>query len=280
MAHLNIFCKVLYNFKCNPQDITQITRKYGTKAMDSTTPTQQFYDAFETAYSHFNTRLFFNELPPVIFTITRKLKCMGYFSPERWTSNAGENCHEIAINPTYIANNTLIEVLQTLAHEAVHCWQTSSGKPSRNGYHNKEWAEKMESIGLMPSDTGQPEGKKTGQNMSDYPIQEGAFLEACRALLKDKQFSLPWLDRQAKPAIQKPIPNWLENSNEEGSSEFELLLTTMAELLPGVVLEEEPQVYNTKTKYTCEGCQLNVWGKTNLNLSCDDCDTKLEPQGV
>jgi len=37
----------------------------------------------------------------------------------------------------------------------------------------------MESIGLMPSDTGEPGGKRTGQRMSDYPIEGGAFYLQC-----------------------------------------------------------------------------------------------------
>ena len=37
-----------------------------------------------------------------------------------------------------------------------HLEQAHFGKPSRNGYHNKEWADLMERVGLMPSDTGAP----------------------------------------------------------------------------------------------------------------------------
>ena len=34
--------------------------------------------------------------------------------------------------------------------------------------YNKEFAEKMMSVGLMPSTTGKPGGKTVGQKMSDY----------------------------------------------------------------------------------------------------------------
>jgi hypothetical protein len=41
-----------------------------------------------------------------------------------------------------------------------HLWQWEFGSPYKNGYHNTEWAGKMIEIGLMPSDTGLPNGKK------------------------------------------------------------------------------------------------------------------------
>ena len=45
------------------------------------------------------------------------------------------------------------------------------------GMHNKQWAEKMKSLGLMPSHTGLTGGKKTGQKMKHYPIPDGLFLK-------------------------------------------------------------------------------------------------------
>jgi len=72
----------------------------------------------------------------------------------------------------------LIEVYSTLVHEQCHIWQYTLGMPSRPGYHNKEWANKMIAVGLMPSTTGKPGGKIVGQGMSDYPIENGVFLKA------------------------------------------------------------------------------------------------------
>ena len=41
------------------------------------------------------------------------------------------------------------ELMQTFAHEMCHQWQFHFGNPSRRAYHNKEFAEKMKSIGLL-----------------------------------------------------------------------------------------------------------------------------------
>ncbi|WP_374762256.1 hypothetical protein [Massilia scottii] len=75
-----------------------------------------------------------------------------------------------------------------------HLWQHQHGTPARRRYHDKEWGDKMEAIGLMPSATGVPGGKKTGDKMADYPIEGGRFLEVCRGLLT-RDFQISWYDR-------------------------------------------------------------------------------------
>lgn len=65
---------------------------------------------------------------------------------------------EIALNPEYFAAVPLMEVLQTLVHEMVHLfWQAHFGTP-RCVLPQPRMANKMERLGLMPTDTGQPKG--------------------------------------------------------------------------------------------------------------------------
>ena len=42
-------------------------------------------------------------------------------------------------------------------------------------YHNREWANKMEQIGMMPTDTGESGEKRTGQKIRHYIIPGGLF---------------------------------------------------------------------------------------------------------
>ena len=35
-----------------------------------------------------------------------------------------------------------------LVHEMVHLWHHHEGKPSRSGYHNTDWADKMATVGV------------------------------------------------------------------------------------------------------------------------------------
>lgn len=153
---------------------------------------------------------------------------------------------EIAMNPTYFGVVNTNETMETLVHEMVHMWQSHFGKSGRRKYHNKEWGDKMEQLGLMPSSTGKPGGKRTGDRVHHYPIENSAFVRACKNLLS-KNFRITWADRF--PAVSK----------EE------------AEGLEGVMIEIQPPPKATRTKYTCPTCTTNVWGKPALNLVCGDC---------
>ncbi len=92
--------------------------------------------------------------------------------------------------------------MQTLVHEQCHVWQNYYGKPSRRSYHNREWADKMIAIGLMPSTTGRPGGKQTGQHMNDYVLAGGAFQTAAVDLMAT---GFGWLDRSVPAGEQASV---------------------------------------------------------------------------
>jgi hypothetical protein len=161
-------------------------------------PTNDIYQALLVAYQHFNESLFDGCLPPCLMVLQRKAKTMGYVSTGRWVNASGGLTDELAVNPEFFLGYPKIEVCSTLVHEQVHVFQQHFGKPGRRGYHNTEWAEKMCSIGLIPSDTGRPGGKQTGEAMGDYTLLDGPFYRACVELEK-KGFGLPWLDRWPRP---------------------------------------------------------------------------------
>ncbi|MFA0809379.1 SprT-like domain-containing protein [Microbulbifer epialgicus] len=256
------------------------------------TPTEALYSSLQMAYDHFNTELFDGRLPNVIFTMQRQQKCMGYLSPDRWASTErDQHCHELAINPSFIGKSSLLNTCQTLVHEACHVWQYSdtSATPSRNGYHNTEWALKMEGIGLMPSHTGLPGGKKTGQKMSDYPILGGQFLEACRTLITVQSFRIPWFDRWAFPANEYQLPHEIKeylDGKQTGAGQdeppqsnvVELLATPLVELLKGgradTFLPAAAKAPPTRTKYQCD-CKDNIWGKPGLKIKCETCKQRF-----
>lgn len=258
-------------------------------------PTDELYKSLMTAYSHFNKVLFDGELPDVIFTVQRQKGVLGYFAPERWSSVDGKHCHEIAINPTHLGQSRIVDVLQTLVHEMVHCWQHCFGTPGRGSYHNKEWAYKMKGMGLQPTSTGLPGGNIVGPQMSDYPIEGGQFLSACETLLSKGSFSIPWIDRHVTPkslmhensavsAVEvlnsyeekdsKLTPT--EGKKGEGSSLLEVMQSTYSELLPENTFVPVAQSVRAKNKYQCPGCRNRVWGKPNMRIICGDCNTRFE----
>ena len=248
-------------------------------------PTSELYGLLQAAYDHFNARLFDGQLPPCMITVQRKRNTMGYFSPLRWANADGRKTHEIALNPAYFGNHSLIEIFQTLGHEQCHLWQYEFGKPVRTSYHNREWADKMLSIGLIPSDTGEPGGKQTGQKMSDYPEPEGRFLRACIELIGGG-FNIPWIDRFIAASESCHIrhmehPEQLQQTpTQEAEEEIRVLLeTAISELVPGLAEPEEVKITaraKQKTRYHCSGCNANVWGKPGLSIVCGDCGLPFE----
>jgi len=154
--------------------------------------TRTEYGALEEAYKFFNRCLFDGQLPSCLITLNRHPNARGYFSAERFGHRQQpQHTDEIALNPDTFLDRTDLEILSTLVHEQCHLWQHHFGKTSRGGYHNRQWASKMESIGLMPSSTGAPGGKRTGQSMTHYVLPGGEFEQAALGLLATG-FQLHW----------------------------------------------------------------------------------------
>lgn len=251
------------------------------------TPTEQAYAELQLAYDHYNRTLFDGQLPGCLLTFQRAKKTMGYFSPARWVNLTKLKCDEIALNPEYFATSTLMEILQTLCHECCHQWQLHYGKPSRQCYHNREWATKMEEIGLMPSDTGLPGGKMVGQAVRDYCLPGGRFEQATVALLQ-RGFLLSWKDRY--PAqVDGPghghvidelvtagvIPSGILAPAEAPATApdyRDALMSAYSVPTPGdelVLDRKKPR--GQRATYQCQTCETRVWGKSGLKLVCGVC---------
>lgn len=243
-------------------------------------PTFDMYGFVQAAFDHFNRQLFHNQLPQCLLTFQREKRVMGYFSSDRWEGKEGTE-HEIALNPYYFVTHNPLEIFQTIVHEMCHLWQHEFGKPSRSGYHNKEWAEQMESIGLMPSSTGSPGGRRTGQKMSDYPIDGGLFYTACVAFAKLGN-QLPYVDRihckshedsaQVRDT-QLDINDEAMIENEEYTGVLLQPFSEQFELDEEVIQEQEVvRAKKQKTVFQCPDCGDKAWGKPSLNLICGNCN--------
>ena len=231
------------------------------------TPTTHQYTKYQKLYDYYNEHLFGNELPFCLLLLSRAAaqKC-GFFSSDRWKDDTGNKTHEISLNPEYLATATNIDICQTLVHEMCHLWQHVFGKPSRSGYHNQEWGNKMQEVGLMPSHTGAPGGRMTGQQMADYPIEDGVFLEAFGQM--SDTLILPFKAHSQK-ARTKEIMALIAAAEEKGED----TVTYDGEVIPIATIEfvvEKPKK-KSKLKYTCPTCQANAWGKPNLSVACASC---------
>ncbi len=202
--------------------------------------TKETYLSLEEAYFEFNNRLFEGKLPECLITLNRMKNTNGYFCAERFqgkNGNTGQITDEIAMNPDTFGRDDAL-ILSTLAHEMAHLWQHHFGeKKSRRAYHNKEWAAKMEEIGLIPTDTGLPGGKRTGQSVTHCIEPGGKFDEIAKHLLQTGGH-IHWKSYSTSPAAKK------------GNS-------------------------GKRTKYTCQSCGLAAWAKPDVHIVCGECDEQL-----
>lgn len=157
-------------------------------------PTSEMYGDLDRAYRYYNEHLFGNVLPDCLITLRARGRTYGYFHEERFQHPDGRRTAEIALNPAKFGQRTIEDCISTLVHEQVHLWQVVVGTAPKRPYHNKNFKEKMEEIGLITSTTGEPGGARTGQMMSHYIAADGLFLELTRALLDD-HFRARWADR-------------------------------------------------------------------------------------
>lgn len=200
------------------------------------------YELLHAAFDHFNDELFDGRLPPALLVLHRKRNAHGYFHAGQWRLR-GEDAdgegglHEIALNPQTMGRDARA-VLSTLAHEMAHHWQEEYGKPSKTG-HNKEWAAKMDEIGLEPTSTGQPGGKRTGRNVTHMIVDDGPY-----ALSFDRFIA------QHPDAVG-----------------------VFAITAPKAVAKKD----KSKVPHICPECEAKVWGKLGIRVYCGDCDEQMQP---
>lgn len=214
----------------------------GAEVAPIAAPTTETYAALQQAFDHFNAALFAPQLPPCLITLQRKEhRVAGYYWAERFVNADGEKVDEIAMNPQHFGQDTKV-ILSTLVHEMTHLWQAHHGKPGRKGYHNEEWAQKMDEVGLTPM-AADGSGKRTGQKLDHRIVPGGRFDLAADALLADSAFGLRWREVQ----------------NVVGAKEKKKA---------------------TRAKYCCPDCGLRMWGKPAAKLICGECEVVMPEEGA
>lgn len=203
--------------------------------MGKVKPFDQQAKAYQGEFDYFNRQLFDGKLSAVMLNFSRKARSRGFYVPGLW-SRGRAKAAEITLNPETMGR-VPVEYMSTLVHEMVHHWQFSVGKPGRRGYHNAEWAEKMEEVGLIPTATGERGGARVGQSMSHLVEKGGPFEVAFERM---------------PPSLLLP---WIAVALGDG---------------------KKKKRSNTRLKFACGTCGAAAWGKPDLHLRCDDCDEVME----
>lgn len=221
--------------------------------MAKSRPSMEQQKAYQKAFDHLNKELFKGKLKAPMLTLSRNRNLTrGYFSAEQWLDDDGNTTHEIAINANLMSDinaGSVNELFNVLAHEMLHLWQYDHGKPSANGYHNKEWEDKAVEIGLKVVGGG--------YHVDTKIMKDGALENALAIMPEDAVF--PWItgelfvDPKTKEVIiiqtpaQKRQATRKRNASKSGK----------------------------RTKYTCPKCLTSVWGKADINVGCFDCNEKM-----
>jgi SprT-like family len=217
--------------------------------------TPRMYGEFQKAYDFFNQALFGGQLPNLVITLYNQPRSYGHYGSRFWShrSPGGESNRrgELNLNPATFPERTDEEICGTLAHEMVHVWQDENGTPGRCGYHNREWAEQMKSVGLAPYNVREPQ-RETGDGCSHKIVEGGPYQLAFRELAATGwyvEFQRCPEGGEPKPPEPPPTPG------------------------PEPVKPEPPppRARGTRSKFTCPGCGLNAWAKHGARLGCVDC---------
>lgn len=167
----------------------------------------QIYDQLAKIFNEFNEQLFDeilgDKIPECLITLQRKANVYSEMNPHNYVEVAtNQKMHEIILNPQWFGLKPRIEILQYIAHQMVHVYQHTYGEPAGKGKHDEQFLDYMMAIGLMPSDTGLPDGKSLGgKKILNYPLPDGAFLRVANEL-----------------AEQGNLINWYELDKPKGFS--------------------------------------------------------------
>jgi len=216
-------------------------------------PTGETYQALVSTFEFFNRTFFGDRLPRPLFTLQRRRGAYGFFAADRFEASDGrQNRSEIALNPSYLRACSTEEILSTVAHEMCHLAQhylpEEFGAPGKRGYHTGKFAQLMEKIGLVTSSTGKPGGDRTGYKMSDYIEPGGRFEQACRELLSCG-FTIPYVEQL------RATPDATAGQEDDAGA--------------------GGKKNDSKTKFSCPLCDLNVWGKPSIDVMCGVHHTRL-----
>ena len=249
-----------------------------TAALTGTqSPTLAVYSALQRAFDHFNRTLFEDQLEPCLLTLRSSSRHHGYHHKGRFVDAGGRRLDEIGLNPGYFALSPAEELLSTLVHEMVHHWQEQLGRPSAGNAHNRQWAERMEAIGLIPTQTGLPGGPKTGNRMTHYIAPDGLFLVSCRELI-DSGWALRWFDRHL-PAPPDSGRQRLLALAEAGivvpMGEAPVVALEATDAEGDAVLPPPPRRGSDRVRSHCEQCGAKAWAGRETLLVCGRCGTAM-----
>lgn len=216
-------------------------------------PTLEGYGDIDFAVKVFGERLFKGQLPPILCTYVCKPRSLGFFGAKRFANREGQTAYEVSLNPRQLDALGDAAALAVLVHLLCQVHRHAFGPKNRKGgtgsrgYHDEALAQLMQSVGLMPSHTGRPEGRQTGFSIRHYVIEGGPFDLVCRELLING-FTLRWRDNPHARAKKKRKEKQVH---------------------------AQPVLAATSAEFICEGCGVVAYSRASARIGCLDCSAPM-----
>jgi hypothetical protein len=231
---------------CNQVILGDAERVRVAQGLNEFAPTVAQFKSYQHLFDYFNEKLFGGKLPQVVLNFSRggSLKnAIGFFAPHRWgaRSEVTNNTNWKDVRMHEISLNPIYLTrepeltLSTLVHEMCHLQRQVTGKPPRPAYHDKKWAQMMLEVGLKPISISRP-GTMLGQKVTHEIERPGEFYRAFTQMPSEYLLPFSHIVDPQKAHKKKVIG---------------------------------------KAKYECTQCQMKVWGKMGLSVTCDDCQQRL-----
>lgn len=178
-----------------------------------------------------------NPAPPCILAIEYRLRrYRGFAAKAVWSAQHGRKLDQLTLVFDRGQPLDVKKLASTLAHEMIHATQFADNTSGVHNYHNADFRERMRSIGLQTSQTGEPGGATIGVGMTHYIIEGGPFDRVMDEILAEGfqfpcEVAIPTPDKSggAKPATKR-----------------------------------DP----SKVKYYCPRCGQNAWAKLISSFKC------------
>ncbi len=192
--------------------------------------------------------------PECIVTVESFARGYGAFAAKSiWSDHHGRLLDQITLVVNSVTFADLKFGASLIVHELIHSVQFHKGTVSEKtrDYHNAQYRDWMQSVGLQTSKTGLPGGADVGSGMSHYIIPDGPFDREMDKIL-GAGFELPWM------ADVGVLFGNGSNSEQEGNQN-----RSNAES------QSKPQITDkSKTKFICPKCQQIARANYKAKLLC------------
>lgn len=237
--------------------------------MEEVRTSTELYEKIQKVIDEIDSRFFSGKgkakIPEVVFAINNKCRTciVAYVQPDAlYDKKTDTKLQYMGINPDYL-DRSLGEILSTVCHELCHVYEHAFIHIPRGGYHDKQWSELMTDCGLEPVYNNSSKTSVTHKIIPDGEFAE--FVEYFKEKYGEDYFNIVSYSTEIMKRTRKELG--IEDNDED---------------TPKADNADKPiKKYNrNKIKYTCPDCGAKVWGKSGLNIYCNDCECSFEEENM